>query len=365
MRRWLALSVRVTVAVLGSLLFSQAVAATPSLHPVKDEFELAINALASWEPSPDRLDATGSPSFSLCVRPVPVPGYPDYQVAPAMKRLVRGGIKSLPALLRHLDDDWTTHVYIRSPTHGGAAWFGGEFDPRDRLPGFRQVLPVPATCPQYVPGGRYYLRVGDLCFAAVGQIVNRNLDPVRYQPTACIALNSPVRCPALAAAVRKDWAGLTREQHLASLRYDAAEANYWLPTQALQRLRFYYPKEGAAMTAALLRRPEYDLRELTEFVETRLTPELDETRWQPALDDLERTHGATARRAVPQVLWQLYLDRDRDPPKPEVGERALVLLRRLYPAYLTRQRPFVNAVPKQYQRYLIGNLAYTLGIPSP
>jgi hypothetical protein len=291
---------------------------------------------------------------------------PDMEVEQAMEQLVRHGLPALPALLRHLDDARLTGLQAPYGRQTSVV-LSDEYNPRESTPGRRLSArsfprahrdlgefypwgrtdtPLSArgvTLTEGLRGGQaYQLRVGDLCVTAVGRIVNRRLDTVRYQPTSIVMINSPVRVPALAAAVRADWSELTRAEHQASLRQDAEELDIiGSQAQALKRLRYYYPKEGAAATRALLGRPQYDWTALVEFVETRLTPELDEKQWPLALKDLERSQSPVARRAVPQVLRYLYLN----PPNPAVGERALVLLQRLYPAHLTRRRPFVNAVP--------------------
>ena len=71
------------------------------------------------------------------------------------------------------------------------------------------------------------------------------MNVVRYQPTACIVINSPVETPALAAAVRNDWGGLTAEQHERSLIDDSKNPSEYAIAAALARLRFYYPEAAA------------------------------------------------------------------------------------------------------------------------
>src|ERR1041385_8146191 len=86
----------------------------------------------------------------------------------------------------------------------------------------------------------------------VGQIVDRFLDAVRYQPTAILYINSPVQRPQLAERTRRDWSGLTPTAHLNSLLADlnaSADADGHLdPSYALVRLRYYYPATYAALT---------------------------------------------------------------------------------------------------------------------
>ena len=44
-----------------------------------------------------------------------------------------------------------------------------------------------------------------MCFVAVGQIVGRGYAAVRYQPTACIVINSPTHDAKLRSDVRAAW----------------------------------------------------------------------------------------------------------------------------------------------------------------
>ena len=55
--------------------------------------------------------------------------------------------------------------------------------------------------------------VGDLCFVALGQIVNRSFNAVRYQPTGGLIVSSPTKSKVLRDAVLKEWSGLTSDQH--------------------------------------------------------------------------------------------------------------------------------------------------------
>jgi hypothetical protein len=63
------------------------------------------------------------------------------------------------------------------------------------------------------PPRDHVVTVGDLCFVALGQIVNRWFEAVRYQPTAIVMINSPTASAALKNAVRRDWATLTPDTH--------------------------------------------------------------------------------------------------------------------------------------------------------
>jgi hypothetical protein len=61
--------------------------------------------------------------------------------------------------------------------------------------------------------GRYTVKVGDVCYVLIGQIVNRQLVAVRYQPTAGLIVNSPIEVPPLAEKVKNDWGALHSLPH--------------------------------------------------------------------------------------------------------------------------------------------------------
>jgi hypothetical protein len=164
-----------------------------------------------------------------------------------MRELVRRGLASLPNLMDHLEDRRLTRLVITLPIGGvGLMWHSDEYEPRysDENKQPPNVNQVRGAIDRRI-AGEYEVRVGDLCFVVIGQIVNRRLNVVRYQPTACIVINSPTETPALAEAVKMDWAGLTAEQHEASLIEDAKDSSEYAVAAALTRLRFYYPEAAA------------------------------------------------------------------------------------------------------------------------
>lgn len=167
-------------------------------------------------------------------------------VSLVMKELVSRGVTAMPELLDHLTDRRLTHLVIKLPHDFiGAMWHSDEYDPRhpDKKPS-RVNTRDDNLKGRYVRGEGYRIRVGDLCYVAIGQIVNRRLNVVRYQPTACVVVNSPVETPTLAAAVRKDWSGLTADEHERSLMQDAQDST--TVEGAFMRLRFYYPRNDPA-----------------------------------------------------------------------------------------------------------------------
>lgn len=184
-------------------------------------------------------------------------------VSPIMRELVRRGIAILPDLIEHLADSRPTKLVIKHECCFGSMWHGEEYSLRFYNPeqAFeRQFASHQKNSRENQRLAQYTIRVGDLCYVAIGQIVNRRLNAIRYQPTACIVINSPVETPELAVAVKQDWAGLTIEQHILSLRQDAYSKDPFTTADlAMKRLAFYYPVEAEQLALDLLARPLYPL----------------------------------------------------------------------------------------------------------
>jgi hypothetical protein len=112
----------------------------------------------------------------------------------------------------------------------------------------------------------YTVTVGDVCFVAMGQIVGRAYLAVRYQPTAIVIINSPVREKALAKAVREIWSSTNAAQKLfESLLFDYStdgvfngeSLDGWrtgsdLQCSAALRLLYYFPQESSELLASRL-----------------------------------------------------------------------------------------------------------------
>jgi hypothetical protein len=130
----------------------------------------------------------------------------------------------------------------------------------------------------------YAFKVGDLCFSAVGQIVNRTMSPETsgpfYQGPRHVSglghfslIVSPIEVPSLAAAARADWGGLTAKDHERSLRDDVNSRQidsfaFMRALGAVQRLLYYYPQSGREVAHTLLARPlmESDYDEQADLV---------------------------------------------------------------------------------------------------
>jgi hypothetical protein len=156
---------------------------------------------------------------------------------PQMTELVRRGVSSLPLLIEHLDDERPTKLTV-----GGDSfmfeYFSDEYDPKTPDPRERRARLERKF------EGKYTVRVGDVCYALIGQIVNRNLLAIRYQPSAGLVVNSPIEAPVLIKEVKQDWGDIDANEHMASLLADARAGNDLREYgPALRRLRFYYPDE--------------------------------------------------------------------------------------------------------------------------
>jgi hypothetical protein len=204
-------------------------------------------------------------SMGMGVLGVPPPGVP-----PQMRELVRRGPLALPELMKHLDDNRPTKLEVGNKDPG--SWsgqvgvdvfmftdFGEEYDPRSRrslTDEERNAMPPPVWKDFQ---GRYTVKVGDVCYALIGQIVNRYLFAARYQASAGLIVNSPIQSPVLAEKVRMDWGNADAEMLKASLLADIHAASY--RTQpALARLRRYFPDTYNALEGD-------DLKKKKEFEE--------------------------------------------------------------------------------------------------
>jgi hypothetical protein len=192
-------------------------------------------------------------SFAMGVLGVPPP-----RISPQMLELVRRGPLALPELIKHLDDRRPTKLEVGNEddsksTHQvgvDAFWwmdFSDEYDPRSHRPSDEK----PETWKQPMMNeftGRYTVKVGDVCYVLIGQIVNRRLLAVRYQPSAGLIINSPIVVPALAEKVRNDWPKADAEELRASLLADLRAVNHSetgytqrFNRSALERIRLYFP----------------------------------------------------------------------------------------------------------------------------
>ncbi|HEY8503096.1 MAG TPA: hypothetical protein VIL46_00840, partial [Gemmataceae bacterium] len=213
----------------------------------------------------------------------------------ALRSLVEIGPDALPFLLEALDDKTPTKLKVGSGNF--ITVFGAELESNPLNSLERRVLSENSADRDTEDGegdddaAGYTLKVGDVCFVAIGQIVGRRYSAVRYQPTAMIIINSPVHSAELRRRVRAIWSSDDPAQHLLdSLLIDYATEGIFngrsldgwsegsdRQIEAAVRLLYYFPAESVPLIAERLKqmevaRPKDDdgwmLREVANGVRT-------------------------------------------------------------------------------------------------
>ncbi len=215
----------------------------------------------------------------------------------ALTKLVAAGADAVPALLACLDDTTPTKL----PAMRAMEWM----ETSDEYDYNRRTTPAPVGVNRQgdpLNPVDHVVTVGELCFVALGQIVDRSFAAVRYQPTGGLIVSSPTS-PPLRAAIRAEWAGLTRDTLRASLVRDFTEPDY--PERklgAMQRLAFYFPETLAPLWNAELATPTYDVFAISTFV--RGLYGLDKATRARDFAAFVKQHGAAASDGIEQALFE-------------------------------------------------------------
>lgn len=241
--------------------------------------------------------------------------------SPVMTELVRRGVAALPQLLQRLDDPRPTLLVTRGPDFGIVA-FSDHYDAR-HSDAARQPTGINTVGGNgenaLSPNDAYVCTVGDLCYLAVLDIVNRHAGRPRSMHVSFIS--SPGRYPALAAAMREDWGGLTTREHEAGLRAEALELNPdgsrgLRSSGAVQRLLFYYPDAGCQVAETLLRRALDDT-----------ATKSDRARWVAETYNLMNDLTAYEWEGLDDIVFAVF---ERATRLPDFnGELAVICARRL------------------------------------
>lgn len=263
-------------------------------------------------------------------------------VDPTMRKLVQMGVAALPSLIAHLSDARETKLVENHGQGFGGMWFSDEYTPRyddpKRLPKGVDSKGDGFGKEEDVPGQKYTIKVGDLCFVAIGQIVNRGFSALRYQPTACEVINSPVHTPALAAAVKADWGGLTEADHKAQLEEDAYELWPWSASEATKRMLYYYPEDGERLALKLLNRDLYDHLDVWNAADAMMKVD-DPGRWKQLYEKAVAEFGPKAAATIPHWVHWSNWETSTEHPKA-MQDRANRLFRALFPDYSPYKHPF-------------------------
>jgi hypothetical protein len=330
----------------------------PAPRPaVSQSFERDIAELASTDAagigfSPSMTGMQFLPDPNSDDQGMLVLGQAPPQRSPVMTRLVAAGADAVPALLRCLDDATPTKL----PPMKAMMWqsTSDEYDYN------RRTRQPPAgvnrdRAPQ--DPADHVVTVGDMCFVALGQIVNRSWSAVRYQPTGGLVISSPPASPALRDAIRAEWGTVTRESLRASLVRDFREPDFdRRRLGALVRLRYYAPDAVKPLLDAELAKPIYDRDDITTFVRALYAkPSAERARKFQAY---VAEHGIAARDGIEQALFadldtqEAYEQKRIDPRTVGADYRARECLVELYgrPPTVTHQdRPYPTYSSK-YER---------------
>lgn len=280
-------------------------------------------------------------------------------VDPNIRKLVQMGVRALPSLLEHLSDARPTKLVQEHDGDFGAMWYSTEFDNRYSDSSKQPKRPKGDAKEREFDFDNVILKhtftVGDLCYIVIGQIVNRRYTAMRYQPTACVVINSPTKTPWLASAVRQDWGGITAEDHRRQLSDDANSLWPYAAGEALKRLLYYYPQQGEALAVRFLKREFYDYVAVWNFADERLMKTGSPARWKNLLVEAETKFGREAAKLLPH--WVHWSNRETSTHHPkEMQDRATELLRTTFPAYRSNKNVFYNVVSIGDQKELIESL---------
>ena len=158
-----------------------------------------------------------------------LPGTPKH--TQAMTKLIELGEEAIPQLLDRMSDKTPTKLSIKPADYVMSRWYSNEYFEYD-----------PETpCKKKHFEGDYQVKIGDVCFVLIGQIVNQPYLAVRYQPSGCMIVNSPIHTPELKQLAVADWQDIDEAKLKASLLKDLKSENPFRQESAIVRLNYYFP----------------------------------------------------------------------------------------------------------------------------
>jgi HEAT repeat protein len=198
----------------------------------------------------------------------------------AFRSLVEIGPKALPFLLERIGDKTLTRFKL-DPRTGLSIGFSTDLQGNYLNSLERRILSKPweKEVHEYDHYTTHELKVGDVCFAAIGQIVGRRYFAVRYGQWGSVTINSPVESKQLRDRVRELWSSKDPAKTLIdSLLLDYATEGIFngksldgwhegshFQIQAAIRLLYYFPKEAVLLIVARLR--SFDVRRIDDINE--------------------------------------------------------------------------------------------------
>jgi ankyrin repeat protein len=281
------------------------------------------------------LDREGQLQVGMLFQPAPTP-------SDTLRELVRLGAAAVPPLVAHLRDTRPTRLVIKHPLGGGTflgpgSGLGLDLDPI----GGRRRDPS------------YTLTVADLCYVALGQIINRDHPVVCYIPSGIVAVSPIEKAPGQIADLTRQWGRLTPARHRAALVADVRRGlDEDQRIGACKRLAYYYPETLEPLALQLLSLPTYDDEAVRMFVTEQLYHTRDIRAQRRLFQAFVRKHGQTAREGILRHLFAdlwleeqvspLLRDSDEDVERPR---RLLVGLLGQRPGVRGADRPvFLSAI---------------------
>jgi hypothetical protein len=283
----------------------------------------------------------------------------------AMRELVKHGAAAVPFLIAHLDDKRPTKITMKHEGLFGGLRFRDEYDWNSRT---EKQAPAGVNRDPFFERGHptsHTVTVGDLCYVALGQIVNREFNAVRYQPTAIIVINSPTYSEALQKTIKKEWGKLTPASHRASLVRDFLKPDTaYRSNGAALRLGYYYPDALEPLALKQFAKPCYDSGTISEFVLDKLFKAGSREERKALLDAFVKRNGKVGRDGVlVQLFGALYqhpkIARLRGPTVEESKAReCLVELFGYGKGVRFSDQPDVPAAAYAEQAYIIEAIAW-------
>ena len=257
-------------------------------------------------------------------------GQPAPRQSAVLARIVEAGAAAVPVLLECIEDATPTKL----PPMKALMWsaVNDEYDFNTR-----RTRVAPAGVNRDRPQEPVELRVtvGDLCFVALGQIVNRRFAAVRYQPSGGLVVSSPPASAPLRDAIRAEWSGLDEARLRASLVGDFEQPDNLLRFfGAAARLSYYFPEALAPLMKDALARPTYGVLAVHDHVRALYAD--DRAARACRFRRFVTKNGPAARDGILAVLFQdlgtqeAYEQRRIHPPTAGADLRARECLVDLY-----------------------------------
>lgn len=254
----------------------------------------------------------------------------------SLRKIVEQGGRAIPVLLQHMNDQ--RKIALPALVADGAVWmaFPDEYDFNSAT----QARPPQGVNRELFEDDKpkhptsHSVTIGDLCFVALGQIVNRDFAATRYQPTLGIIVNSPTSSDRLRAAILADWTGLTVEKHKQMLIEDFRHPDRMdRRCGAYLRLAFYYPDAVEAVVVEVLSQPFFDSTIVEEFCYGTLYKCPEPIERQRLYDEFIQKHGSVFTAGVEAQLFSDLeaIEKGRvEPPLAESSTQLRELLVQLF-----------------------------------